>query len=77
MSAESKQLFASAQAGEMTPKEFCSRLEEIGVTGLTAMFYIAKAFKLPLEAAKSIVVENEYGSTELWAAQSLLDAEET
>lgn len=64
---EAKQLFVSAQAGELTPKEFCLRLKEMGITGLTAMFYMAEAFKLPLEVAKTIIIEDEYGSAEAWA----------
>lgn len=63
---EAKALFASAEAGEMTPKDFLSALESIGITGIRAMLFVSKAFKLPLETAKTLVVENEYGSTEAY-----------
>jgi len=31
------------------------------------MFYVSRAFDLPLEAAKTLIIENEYGSSDAWA----------
>ena len=39
------------------------------------MFYISKPFNLPLDVAKTIVIENEFGSTDAWA-EALDDVEE-
>jgi len=64
---EAKTLFASAEAGEITPKDFCAALEALGISGVRAMFYVSRAFDLPLEAAKTLIIENEYGSSDAWA----------
>jgi hypothetical protein len=66
-SEEAKPLFASAQAREINPVEFCRALKEHGIDGVLAMFYVAKAFSLPLEEAKRVVIEEEYGSVDAWA----------
>ena len=65
--AEVKRMFPQARTGEITPKEFCLKLQEMGITGVRTTLYVARAFNLPLEAAKTIAIENEYGSTESWA----------
>ena len=36
---EAKTLFASAEAGEITPKDFAA-LEALGISGVRAMFYV-------------------------------------
>lgn len=64
---EVKPLFASAQAGEINPIEFCQALKELGIDGVRAMFYVYKAFRLPWDTAKKIVIEEHYGSVEAWA----------
>jgi hypothetical protein len=30
------------------------------------MLYVSRAFNLPLEAAKTLMVESEYGTTDAW-----------
>lgn len=60
-------LFASAEAGEINPKEFCQALKGMGIDGVPAMFYLSKAFSLPWEAAKKVVIEEAYGTVEAWA----------
>lgn len=72
---EAKALFASAEAGEMTPKVFLPALEKIGITGIRAMLLISKVFDLPLETAKTLMVEYEYGSTEAWADNILANTD--
>ena len=63
---EVKRLFASGQAGEINPVEFYQALKELGIGGVVATFYVAKGCRLPLEEAKRIVIEQEYGSVEAW-----------
>jgi hypothetical protein len=58
--AEAKPLFALAEKGDLTPKEFWLALEKIGITNIRAMLYVSRAFNLPLEAAKTLMVESEY-----------------
>lgn len=64
---EVKPLFTSAQAGKMSAREFCQALKELGIDEVSTMFYLSKAFGLPWEVAKRVVIEEEYGTVETWA----------
>jgi hypothetical protein len=62
-------LFEHAHAGDITPADFCKALDQHGVPGSLKMLYTRDAFGLPLEKAKEIVIQNEYGSLESWGKE--------
>lgn len=59
-------LFKQAREGLIGPMQFYRELQQQDIGGARAMMYIRDAFDLPLEAAKGIVIETEYGSIENW-----------
>jgi hypothetical protein len=63
---EVRELVARAQSGNLTPFDFCKELAHFGIEGPIKMFYIRDAFGLPLEEAKKIAIQYDYGSVEAW-----------
>lgn len=64
---EVQELVARAKSGNMTPLDFCKDLAHLGIEGPIKMFYVRDAFGLPLEEAKKITIQYDYGSVEAWA----------
>jgi hypothetical protein len=60
-------LFAQAANGSITPIEFCKALDGYGISEVQKLLYLRDAFGLPLEQAKRVLIETEYGSVDAWS----------
>jgi hypothetical protein len=71
-----QELVGSARKGNITPLNFCQELTRLGIEGPIKMFYVRDAFGLPLEEAKKLVIEYDYGSVDAWGEQLMAAIDE-